>query len=104
MISVTAELKVKPGRQDDLEAQMGRLAEQVRDGEPGCRMYVFARSKHDPCLYVTLERYENDEALAAHSHAEHYTEALRGLMECLEEPPRVALFDEVQGPFAADSA
>jgi quinol monooxygenase YgiN len=92
---VTAELKVKEGRQRDLEAHMGRLADQVRDGEPGCRMYVFARSRHDPRLYVTLERYEDEEALAAHSHAEHYTAALRGIMECLEEPPRVALFQEL---------
>ncbi|MGH0030975.1 MAG: putative quinol monooxygenase [Myxococcota bacterium] len=95
MIAVTAELKAKDGRQEDLEAQLGRLAEQVRDGEPGCRLYVFARSKHDPQLYVTLERYDDEEALAAHSHADHYTAALRGMMDCLEAPPRVALFEEV---------
>jgi quinol monooxygenase YgiN len=97
MISVTAELKVKEGRQRELETHMGRLAERVRDEEPGCRMYVFARSRHDPRLYVTLERYEDEEALAAHSHAEHYTAAIRGMMECLEEPPRVALFEELPG-------
>ena len=90
-----AELKAKEGRQADLEAHMGRLAEQVRDEEPGCRLYVLARSRHDPRLYVTLERYDDEDALAAHSHADHYTAAIRGMMDCLEEPPRVALFEEV---------
>ncbi len=95
MIAVTAELRVKQGRQEALEQQLGRLAEQVRGAEPGCRLYVVTRSKHDPQLYQTLERYDDEEALSAHSHAEHYTAALRGLMDCLEEPPRVALFEEI---------
>lgn len=96
MISVVAELRAKDGRQKDLERQMGRLAERVRADEPGCRLYVFARSRHDPLLYVTLERYDDEDALAAHSHAEHYTAAIRGMMDCLEEPPRVALYEELQ--------
>ena len=95
MIAVTAELRAKEGREADLEKLMRQLAEQVRDGEPGCRLYVFARSKHDPRLYLTLERYDDEEALSAHSHAEHYTRALPGLMDCLAELPRVALFEEL---------
>ena len=95
MISVTAELRAKEGRQPELEKLMLRLAEQVRDEEPGCRMYVFARSRHDPRLYVTLERYDDEEALSAHAHAEHTTKAIDGMMACLEEPPRLALFEEL---------
>jgi len=95
MIAVTAELRVREGRQRELEDHLGKLAEQVREKEPGCHGYQLARSKHDPRLYLTIERYEDDEALAAHSHAEHYTAALKTLMDCLEEPPRVALFEEL---------
>lgn len=97
MIAVTSELRAKSGRQEELEQHLGRLAAQVRDGEPGCRFYLVARSQHDPLLYLTFERYEGGDALAAHSHTEHYTSALPTLMDCLAEPPRVALFDEVGG-------
>ena len=95
MIAVTAAMRVKQGRQEALEEHLGLLAEQVRGAEPGCRLYVVTRSKHDPRLYQIIERYDDEEALSAHSHAEHYTAALRGLMDCLEEPPRVALFEEI---------
>lgn len=95
MIAVTAELRAKPGRQEDLEREMGLLAARVRDEEPGCRLYVVARSRHDPTLYLTVERYDDEEALSAHSHAEHYTRALKDLMDCLEEPPRLALYEEL---------
>ncbi len=95
MIAVTEVLRVKQGRQGALEKHLGRLAEQVRDAEPGCHLFVVTRSKHDPQLYQILQRYDDEEALSAHSHAEHYTAALGGLMECLEEPPRVALFEEI---------
>ena len=95
MIAVTTELHAKEGHEARLEQQMQRLAEKTRDEEAGCRLFVFARSVHDPQLFVTLERYDDEEALSAHSHADHYTEALPDLMECLTEPPRVALFEEV---------
>jgi quinol monooxygenase YgiN len=95
MIAVTAELRVKQDRQGELEKHLGQLADRVREAEPGCRLYLVTRSMHDPRIYLTIERYEDDDALADHSHAEHYTAALPALMDCLEEPPRVALFEEI---------
>jgi quinol monooxygenase YgiN len=95
MIAVNSELRAKQGCQADLEKQLRQLAERVRDAESGCRQYVVARSKHDAHLYLTFARYDDEEALSAHSRARHYTGALSALMDCLEEPPRVALFDEL---------
>jgi quinol monooxygenase YgiN len=95
VIAVTAELRVKQGREADLEALLAGLASRVAESEPGCRLYLVTRSKHDPQLYLILERYDDDDALADHSHAEHYKRALPELMDCLEQPPRVAIFDEL---------
>ena len=92
---MTAELRVREGHEAELEKIIGRLAERVRDEEAGCRLFVFARSRHDPRLYLTFERYDDEDALAAHSHGSAYNEAFPQMMECLEEPPRVALFEEV---------
>ena len=52
----------------ELEKVMARLATRVREGEPGCRLFVFARSKHDPLLYLTVERYDDAEPLLLGSH------------------------------------
>jgi quinol monooxygenase YgiN len=95
MIAVTSELRAKPGCQADLEKRLRELAERVREAESGCSLYLVVRSKHDAQLYLTFARYDDEEALSVHSRARHYTGALPALMDCLEEPPRVALFDEI---------
>jgi quinol monooxygenase YgiN len=95
MIAMTSELRSKPGE----EAQVLRiglaLARRVREEEPGCHGYSLVRSRHDPRLFLTFERYEDDAALAEHSRTAHFKQAFDELMERLEEPPRVAIFDLV---------
>jgi len=95
MIAVTAELRAKPGCQQDLERLMGSMAQRATTDEPGCRVFRLARSRHDPQLYLSFQRYDDDAAMSAHSHAEYFTSAIPAMMECLEELPRLAVFDEL---------
>jgi len=94
MLVTTEQLLAKPGREAELEAKLEVLAAAVR-GEPGCRGVRLARSQHDSQRFLVLSRYADDRALDDHTRAAHYTEALPALMDCLEEPPVVALFDEI---------
>jgi quinol monooxygenase YgiN len=95
VVAVTARMRVKQGRQADLERVLGALAKEVREKEEGCVFYQLVRSKHDPCCYQLHERYEDDDALTAHANAEHFRNAMPSLMDCLEAPPDIALFDEI---------
>ena len=99
MLVTTEQLRVKPDREAELADLLGRLAAAVRD-EPGCLEVRLARSAHDPQVFLVVSRYVDGDALDAHTRAPHYTEALPGLMECVEAPPEVAIFDEIPG--AAD--
>ena len=95
MVSVVARMRAKEGRTRDLEKVLRELADQVRTNEPGCELYRAARSKHDSALYVVMERYADDEALATHSNAEHFRARLPEMLECCEGTPEIALFDEL---------
>jgi quinol monooxygenase YgiN len=95
MVSVTARLRARDGQAQALEALLRELADQVRANEPGCLLYQAARSKHDPSLYLVLERYADEAALAAHSNSEHFRERVSALIELCEGTPEIALFDEL---------
>lgn len=95
MLSITARLRAKKGEQDALERVLCELERQVLQNESGCLLFRAARSKHDPQLYVLIERYRDEDALADHANSEHYREALPALMERLEGHPEIALFDEL---------
>ncbi len=96
MIAVTALLKAKRGEEAQLERILRELAQKVRGAEPGCLLYRVARSQHDRQLYLVIERYIDEEALAAHTNSEHNRDATPALMECLEERPKISLFEELE--------
>ena len=99
MIAVTSEFRSKPGEEREVERITLALAERALKDEPGCGGYTVTvtRSRHDPRLYSTFERYVDDAALAEHSRAPHFREAFEQLMEHLEAPPRIAIFDSLTG-------
>jgi quinol monooxygenase YgiN len=70
MIAMLATLEVKEGHEADFEAAAKKLAEAVRANEPGCKLYQLCRGDA-PQTYYFMERYESDEALAAHGGSDH---------------------------------
>ena len=92
MLSVTARLRAKKGEEAALERALCDLARQVTANEPGCLLYRAARSKHDPQLYMVIERYRDEESLAAHANAEHYRNALPVMMAYMLSLSRCILY------------
>jgi quinol monooxygenase YgiN len=97
MLSITARLRAKKGEEAALEHVLRELERQVSATESGCLLFRAARSKHDPQLYVLIERYRDEDALAVHANSEHYREVVPALMERLEGHPEIAIFDELAG-------
>lgn len=96
MLVTTEELHAKPGREEELAELLSELARSWR-GEAGCIEVRLTRSAHDGRLFLLLARYTDRAALDAHARAAHYTAALPALMDCLETPPEVAIFEELAG-------
>lgn len=69
--SIVATIKVQDGKQADFEAVALKLVAAVNNNEPGCLLYTLSKGD-DPLTYVFMERYENDEAMAAHRGADHF--------------------------------
>ena len=95
MIAVVSRLVPGSGRQEEFARIVRELAQKVRANEPSCLDYRLVRSRHEPDVYLLLERYTDDAALAEHVNATHYVEAVPDLMECLDGLPEIAIYDEV---------
>jgi len=65
-VAVTARVKAKEGKAEELIAAFAALLEQVQQ-EPGTLLYAVNRSTDDPHLFWVYELYADAGAFAAHS-------------------------------------
>ena len=92
--SIVATLKAKPGQEDALKSIALQLAAAVRANEPGCLLYTLSKGD-DPVTYVFMERYANDEALAAHRGTDHFRSLGREMGAFMDGPPSVLRMKEL---------
>ena len=94
MIGVIARLTIKPDTNAEFEATMKQLQARVRADEPGNKLYALHKTG-DANVYVMLERYDDDAALAAHRAAPHFKELGRKLGDYLAGRPDVQVLQEI---------
>jgi quinol monooxygenase YgiN len=70
MIIVTGHIRVPPDKMEHLRPHMRAVLEATRR-EDGCILYAFGEDVLDPGLIRIVERWDNWQALAAHSQAAH---------------------------------
>jgi quinol monooxygenase YgiN len=78
MIVLTAKYFVKPGRGDEVEAALRRMAPIVKATEPGCALYHANRAADNPDLFLLYEHYIDQAALDAHRNTPHFKEIIEG--------------------------
>jgi quinol monooxygenase YgiN len=82
MITVTAKLKVNEGKAEEFAAAAKKMVAAVKANEAGRTLaYDLYRSKTDPNLFMFIESYADDQAMADHGQTPHMAEfggALRG--------------------------
>lgn len=94
MIAMLATAKVKEGHEADFEAAALKLAEAVRANEPGNHLYQLCKGDA-PQTYYFLERYENEEALAAHGGAVHMKEFGAVMGQHMAGRPEILMLEEL---------
>ncbi|MBM3643847.1 MAG: antibiotic biosynthesis monooxygenase [Alphaproteobacteria bacterium] len=94
MLGIIAKLTIKPGTNADFESTMRALQAAVRANEPGNKLYALHKTA-EPTVYVMLERYDDEAALAAHRAAPHFKELGRKLGDCLAGRPDVQVMTEI---------
>lgn len=89
MIVLTAKYFVKPGRGNEVEAALRRMAPLVKAGEPGCLLYHANRAAENPDLFLLYEQYADQAALDAHRSTPHFKEIIEGsIVPMLEKRER----------------
>ena len=86
--SIVATLKAKAGCEADLKATALQLVAAVRANEPGCLLYTLNQGDA-PNIFVFMERYADEAALAAHRGTEHYKTLGRAMGAFMDGPPTV---------------
>lgn len=94
MIVVAAVLRAADEKGDDLEQEFRKLVPQVLN-DPGTVAYVVHRGIEDPTIFFVYERYENADALKAHSSTPHFKEFSRAAGSLLAARPEVTLYRQV---------
>jgi quinol monooxygenase YgiN len=75
VITVTAKLRVNEGKEAEFIAAAKKMVAAVKANEAGKTLaYDIFRSKTDPTLFMFIESYADDEAMAAHGQTAHMAE------------------------------
>ena len=97
MIVLVAQYQAQPGRGDEVEAAIQRMALLVKQHEPGCILYQANRSRENPDHFLLYEQYADEAALAAHREAPHFKEIVEGTIVPMLEKREREFFNLVAG-------
>ena len=93
MLSMIVTVRVKPGREADyarIAGDFGRLVEAERPGAILFRTYP----TDDPLVFITIEHFEDEKALAFHQAHDGTKEKLEELADILDGGLQVQKFTE----------
>ncbi|MEF8887254.1 MAG: putative quinol monooxygenase [Haloarculaceae archaeon] len=93
MLVIHASMPLASEKRDEALEQIADLAETVREEEDGVLDYRATTDVNDPNVVRFFERYEDEQALAAHSQTDHYQAFAEMLPEWLAGEPEVVRFD-----------
>ena len=85
MVVLVAKYYVKPGKGDEVEVALKKMAACVREQEPGCLLYYANRSRENADLFLLYEQYRDMAALEAHRATPHFREIIEGTIVPLLE-------------------
>jgi quinol monooxygenase YgiN len=94
LLTVVAELRAKPGKEDDLRRALLALTDQTR-AEEGCVQYDLHVHTGEPGRFVFYENWVSREHLDRHLASEHLTRFRKLADELLSEAPRIETYSRV---------
>lgn len=92
MIVLHASFPVVPDRREEALEMIAELVEQSQN-EDGTIEYRATTDLDDPNVVRFFERYEDEEALEAHTRSEHFQEFAAALPDLLAGEPEAIRFD-----------
>jgi len=95
MIVVSAVIKTVDGKRDEVEQIFKKTTPKFL-ADPGTIDYAIHHAINDPNKLLVFEKYEDMDALNAHSSSDHFKEMGRALGPLLTGRPEVELYNPVE--------
>lgn len=96
MITMIARLTAKPGKESLLYEECRNIVKQVRENEPGCKMYTPHVSDNNPAEIVFIEKYADQEALDNHLQTPYFKALAAKFDDLLEGAPDLQMLKELE--------
>lgn len=90
-VTVVACIVARAESADLMAAVLSALVAPTR-AEPGCIEYAFFRDTERPTHFLSVERWRNAEAAAAHMTTPHVREAIGRAADYFAEPPQIRTY------------
>jgi len=94
MISVIAKIPLQDGKADEFTEAFKEIAKGVAT-EEGNFLYSLSFSKKEPNMAVIMERYQDKDALGAHSQSDHYKAFGAKIAGIVAGAPEVVIMREI---------
>ena len=86
MVTITAVIRAKAGREDLVERALRAVVAAVKAGEPGTVAYVVSRGLDDPSVFTTFERFRDQAAMRLHNDSRAVAEFVAATKDSLAGP------------------
>lgn len=96
LVILTATMRAKPGREEELGRRLHALIAPTR-AEAGCVIYDLHRSTEDQAVWMFYEVWRTKDDLERHGQSPHLTAFKATADEVLAEPMTLTFFRKVEG-------
>ena len=86
MLTITAVIRAKAGREDVVERALRAVIAAVRANEPGTVAYVVSRDRDDPTVFTTFERFRDEAAMTLHNESQAVADFVAATKDSLSAP------------------
>lgn len=95
MITLIAKLKAQPGKESLLAEECKKIAQEVREKEKGCLMYIPHVSVDSTAEIVFVEKYADQEAFDAHFQTPYFKALADKFGDLLDGEPELQILKEL---------
>ncbi|HHO76758.1 MAG TPA: antibiotic biosynthesis monooxygenase [Deltaproteobacteria bacterium] len=94
MIVVVAVMKVKEGKEQEMEDALKNIVPKVAS-EEGTLAYVINQAKKDPRTFLIYEKYRDKDALNLHSSTPYFADLFEKISPILDGAPSIDIYKEL---------
>lgn len=86
MLTITAVIRAKPGREHVVEQALRAVLGHVKANEPGTVAYVVNQDRNDPTVFTTFERFVDAATMTRHNQSQAVADFLAATEDSLDGP------------------